>query len=77
MAQQRGTLARKECNECDLTGAPCFPLAIIMSGPGGLLLVVSHRFALPAHVLSTAGDAEYATLQKYVSHYLIICHLTH
>jgi hypothetical protein len=69
MAQQRGTLARKECNECDLTGAPCFPLAIIINGPGGLLLVVSHRFALPAHVLSNAGDAAHVTLQK------IICHL--
>jgi hypothetical protein len=52
-------------------------LAIIIIGPSDLLLVASHLFALPAHVLSTAGDAEYVTLQKYVSHYVLFCHLTH
>jgi hypothetical protein len=33
---------REECNKYDLTAAaaPCFWLAIIMIGPGGLLLVV-------------------------------------
>jgi hypothetical protein len=36
----------------------------------------SHPFALPAHILSTAGDAEYVTLQRYVSHYVLFCHLT-
>jgi len=30
---------RKECNKCDLTAAQYFSLAIIMIGPGGLLLV--------------------------------------
>jgi hypothetical protein len=41
-------LAREECNKYDLTAAPCFRSAPnIMIGPSGLLLVVSHLFAVP------------------------------
>jgi hypothetical protein len=43
---------RKECNKYDLTATQCVSdLPIIMIGPGGLLLVVSHLFAIPASVL--------------------------
>jgi YHS domain-containing protein len=36
-------LAREECNKLDLTAGPCH-WPIVMIGPGGLLLVVSHLF---------------------------------
>jgi hypothetical protein len=49
------TVAREEeCNKYDFTGAPYFLLAI-MIGPGGLLLVVSHLFAVSILVLFTGG----------------------
>jgi hypothetical protein len=36
-------LAREECNKLDLTAGPCH-WPIVMIGPGGFLLVVSHLF---------------------------------
>jgi hypothetical protein len=42
----------KSVNKCDLTAAPCFfNWPIIMIGPGGLLLVVFHLFAVSVLVL--------------------------
>jgi hypothetical protein len=40
--------SRKECNKYDIAGAQCLFLIgrIVMIGPGGLLLVVPHLFAL-------------------------------
>jgi hypothetical protein len=44
--QQSLTPTPEECNEYDLTTVPVFYLSIIMIGPGALLLVVSHLFAV-------------------------------
>ncbi len=42
----------KECNKYDLIAAQCFSdWPIIMTGPGGSLLVVPHVFANPVLVL--------------------------
>jgi hypothetical protein len=41
------TPTRKECNEYDMIVAPVSYRPIIMIGLGGLLLVVSHLFAVP------------------------------
>jgi len=41
----------QERNKYDLTAPQCFRLAIMMIGPGGLLLVVPHLFAVPVSVL--------------------------
>jgi hypothetical protein len=43
-------LAREECNKYDLTAGPCH-WPIVMIGPGGLLLVVSHLFGVLVLVL--------------------------
>ncbi len=42
---------RKECSKYDLTAASVSDWPIIMIGPGGLLLVVPHLFAVPVSVL--------------------------
>jgi len=44
VAQQSYTPAREECNKYDLT---VVTWSIMMIGPAGLLLVVSHLFANP------------------------------
>jgi len=45
VAQQSYTPAREECNKYDLTVVTDW--SIMMIGPAGLLLVVSHLFANP------------------------------
>jgi hypothetical protein len=47
---------KKECNKSDLTAAQFFWFAIIMIGPGGLLLVNPHLFGVPVSVLLVGLD---------------------
>ncbi len=50
--QKSLTPTPEECNKYDLTTVPVFYFSIILIGPGALLLVVSHLFAVPLLVLS-------------------------
>jgi len=50
MPEQILTTDREQCNKYDLTAVACFLLAYHNDGPAGLLLVVSHLFAVPVLV---------------------------
>jgi len=63
------TTFEKECNKFDLTALSVSDWPIIIIGPGGLLLVVPHLFAVPVLVLWVGLPKKYTTklgCEKYV-----------